>query len=375
MKKTILAVLLAACSGAVSAQIVVGVSASTTGPGSSLGVPVANAVPLLPKTVAGQTIRYIVLDDSSDPTTGTRNVSKLISEDKADVVIGSTTVPVAIAQSGVANEAKTPILALAPMPVDPAKQPYIFTVPQPLSLMVNALLDHMKQTGVKRLAYMGFADSWGDMNYNFALKGAEQRGIEVITNERFNRNDTSVNSQVLKVVAAKPDAIFVGGSGTPSALPQIAAIDRGYSGPIYHTHGVVSRDFIRVAGNAAKKVVATTGPVTVAEQLPEDHPLKALGVDFLQKYEGEHGTGSRNAFAAYVWDASLIIQAAVPQALKVAKPGTPEFRQAMRDAIESNKDVRGAHAVYNMSPSDHSGVDERARVLVTVADNEWKILD
>jgi len=180
---------------------------------------------------------------------------------------------------------------------------------------------------------------------------------------------------VLKLLAAKPDAIFVGGAGTPSALPQIAAVDRGYGGSIYHTHGVVSRDFIRVAGNAAKNVVATTGPVTVAEQLPDDHPLKAQGVEFLKKYEGEYGSGSRNAFAAYVWDASLIIQAAAPVALKEAKPGTPEFRQALRDAIESNKDVKGTHAVYNMSPTDHSGVDERARVLVTVKDGDWRILE
>ncbi|TFL15363.1 ABC transporter substrate-binding protein [Pusillimonas caeni] len=373
MRKKLLALLLAAWSGAVCAEVVVGVSVSSTGPGSSLGIHVANAVALLPRTVAGEDVRYVMLDDTSDPTVGARNARKLISEEKVDVIIGSSTVPVAIAQGSVANEAKIPLIAICPIPIKAAEQPYSFAVPQPIPLMVNALLDHMQAHKVKNLGYIGFSDSWGDMNYNFAKNGGEARGITVTTNERYTRNDTSVNSQVLKVVSTKPDAIFVGASGTPGALPQLAAVDRGYRQQIYHTHGVVNRDFIRVAGKSAEGVIAPTGAVVVAEQLPDDHPLKATGMEFLERYEGSYGAGSRNAFAAYAWDAGLLIQAAIPVALKTAKPGTPEFRQALRDALESNKEVKGTHAVYSMSPSDHYGVDERARVLVQVKDGEWKL--
>lgn len=373
MRKKLLAALLIAFSGTVCAEVVVGVSVSSTGSGSSLGTHVANVVPLLPTTIAGETVRYVMLDDTSDPTVGARNARKLITEENVDVIIGSSTVPVAIAQSSVANEVKIPLIAICPIPIDTAKHSYSFAVPQPIPLMVNAVLDHMQAHNVKKLGYIGFSDSWGDMNYKFAKAGAESRGITLVSDERYTRNDTSVKSQILKVVTGKPDAIFVGGSGTPGALPQLAAVDRGYDQQIYHTHGVVNRDFIRVAGKAAEGVIAPTGAVVVAEQLPDDHPLKSTGMDFLERYEGKYGTGSRNAFAAYAWDAGLLIQAAIPVALKTAKPGTPEFREALRDALESNKEVKGTHAVYSMNPDDHYGVDERARVLVEVKDGEWKL--
>lgn len=374
MRKTLLAVALAAFSGVVSAEIVVGVSASTTGPGASLGTHVANTVALLPQEIAGEKVRYVMLDDASDPTTGSRNLRKLATEDKVDVVIGSSTVPVAIAQGNAANEEKVPIIALAPIPLDPAKQPYSYAVPQPIGLMVDALLEHMQANNVKRLGYIGFADSWGDMNLNAAKKGEASFGLDIISNERFARNDTSVNSQMLKIVTANPDAIFVGAAGTPSALPQIAARDRGYRQQMYQNHGVVNRDFIRVAGASAEGVIAPTGAVVVAEQLPDDHPLKAPGMHFLEKYEGAYGSGNRNAFAAYAWDAGLIIQEAIPKALAKAKPGTQAFRDAMRDAIEQTHELKGTHAVYSMSPTDHAGVDERARVLAIVKDGEWQLL-
>jgi branched-chain amino acid transport system substrate-binding protein len=179
---------------------------------------------------------------------------------------------------------------------------------------------------------------------------------------------------MLKVTATNPDAIFVGAAGTPAALPQLAALERGYRKQIYHTHGVVNPDFIRLGGKSVEGVIAPTGPVVVAEQLPASDPLKASGMEYLKQYEGAYGAGSRNAFAAYAWDAGLILQAALPVALKSTPAGTPAFRQALRDAIESGKDVKGTHAIYNMSATDHYGVDKRARVLVRVDNGDWKLV-
>lgn len=374
MKKKLLALALAAWSTSLMAEVVVGVSVSSTGSGASLGVHVSNAISLLPKSVGGETVRYVLLDDTSDPTVGAKNARKFATDDKVDVIIGSSTVPVAIAQAGVANESKIPLIAICPIPIDAAKQPFSFAVPQPIPLMVDALLEHMAAHKVKTLGYVGFSDPWGDLNYNHARMGGAARGISITSNERYARNDTSVNSQVLKVIASNPDAVFVGGSGTPAALPQIAALERGYRKQIYHTHGVVNHDFIRVSGKSAEGVIAPTGAVVVAEQLPAGHPLKAPGMDFLKRYEGAYGANSRNAFAAYAWDAGLLIQAAIPVALKSGKPGTPAFRQALRNALESNKEVKGTHAVYNMTASDHYGVDKRARVLVKVEGGEWKLM-
>ncbi len=374
MTKKLLGLLLVLASTTVGAEVVVGVSVSSTGPGASLGVHVGKAIALMPKTIGGEAVRYVVLDDTSDPTVGARNVRRFAVEDKVDVIIGSSTVPVAIAQGAVANEAHIPFIALCPIPLDAAKQTYLFAVPQPIPLMVGAVVEHMLAHKVKTVGYIGFSDSWGDANYNSIMKNGAAAGIEITSNERYARGDTSVTGQMLKVLATSPDAIFVGASGTPADLPQLAAVDRGYRKQIYHTHGVVNPDFIRVGGKSTEGVIAPTGPVVVAEQLAASDPLKATGLEFLKQYEGAYGAGSRNAFAAYAWDAGTIVQTALPVALKTAKPGTPAFRDAMRDAIESGKDVTGTHAVYHMTATDHYGVDKRARVLVKVEGGEWRLL-
>lgn len=374
MSKKLFGLLLVLITSVASAEVVIGVSVSTTGPGASLGVHVSRAVALFPKTIGGEAVRYVVLDDTSDPTVGAKNVRRFAVEDNVDVIIGSSTVPVALAQGAVANEARIPFIALCPIPIDPAKQKYLFAVPQPIPLMLSAVVEHMQANKVKSVGYIGFSDSWGDANYNALKSAGANAGLEVTTNERYTRADVAVTGQMLKVLASNPDAIFVGASGTPAALPQIAALDRGYRKPIYHTHGVVNPDFIRLGGKNAEGVIAPTGPVVVAEQLAANDPLKATGLQYLKQYEDAYGAGSRNAFAAYAWDSGIIVQAALPVALKATKPGTPAFRDALRDAIEANKDVKGTHAVYNMSATDHYGVDKRARVLVKVENGEWKLV-
>ena len=374
MTRKLLGLLLALASSTVWAEVVIGVSVSATGPGASLGVHVSKAIALLPRTIGGEAVRYVVLDDTSDPTIGAKNARRFAVEDKVDAIIGSSTVPVALAQGAVANEARVPFIALCPIPIDATKQTYLFAVPQPIPLMVSALVEHMQANKVKTVGYIGFSDSWGDANYNSLKSSGGAAGLDVTTNERYARADTAVTGQMLKVLASNPDAIFVGASGTPADLPQIAAVERGYRKQIYHTHGVVNPDFIRVGGKSTEGVIAATGPVVVAEQLAANDPLKATGLQFLKEYESAYGAGSRNAFAAYAWDSGVILQAALPVALKTTKPGTPAFRDALRDAIEASQDVKGTHAIYNMSATDHYGVDKRARVLVKVDNGEWKLV-
>ena len=374
MTRKLLGLLLMLASSMGCAEVVVGVSVSATGPGASLGVHVSKAIALLPKTIGGEAVRYVVLDDTSDPTIGAKNARRFAVEDNVDVIIGSSTVPVALAQGAVANEARIPFIALCPIPIDAMKQTYLFAVPQPIPLMVSAVVEHMQANKVKSVGYIGFSDSWGDANYNALKSSGGVAGLDVTTNERYTRADTAVTGQMLKVLASNPDAIFVGASGTPADLPQIAAVDRGYRKQIYHTHGVVNPDFIRVGGKSTEGVIAPTGPVVVAEQLAANDPLKSTGLQFLKQYEDAYGAGSRNAFAAYAWDSGVILQNALPVALKTSKPGTPAFRDALRDAIEVGKDVKGTHAIYNMSATDHYGVDKRARVLVKVDNGEWKLV-
>ena len=375
MKKTVLAAVLATLATTAMADINVGVTLSATGPAASLGIPEKNTIDLLPKTIAGQKVNYIVLDDASDTTTAVKNAKKLISENNVDLIIGSTTTPNSLAMVDVAAEAETPMIAMAASarivePMD-AKRKWVFKTPQNDAQMSTAIVEHMTNNNVKTVAYIGFSDAYGEGWWNEFSKLAEVRKLKVVANERFNRVDTSVTGQVLKVMAAKPDAILIGGAGTPAALPQKSLKEKGYKGIIYQTHGVANNDFLRVCGKDCEDTVLPTGPVLVAAQLPADNPVKKSAMEYVGKYEAVHGKGSVNAFGGYAWDAGILLANAAPVALKKAQPGSKEFRAALRDAMEATRNVAGAHGVYNMSANDHLGLDQRARVMVNIKDGAW----
>ena len=362
-----------ALSAQAAAEVKIGVIASTTGPGASLGIPYRNVYTNLPPQIAGQPAKFVILDDGSDPSTTVKNARKLVDEEKVDILLGPTFTPGCLAVSDVAVEAKIAMICLAPVVVPPAKMPWVYSIPQSVPVMIAGVVEHMKANGGKTIAYIGFADGWGDLVLKALEATAGPAGIKIVASERYNRPDTSVNAQVLKLIAAKPDAILVGGSGTPATTPHIALKERGFAGTIYHTHGVIGADFIRIGGKSVEGTIAPTGPQMVAEQLPDSNPIKKVALDFFAKLSPAYPQ-VRNAFSGYSYDAFLLVQGAVTAVGTKAKPGTPAYRQALRDALEATKEVVGTHAVYNMSASDHNGVDQRARVLVRVEGGQWKLL-
>jgi branched-chain amino acid transport system substrate-binding protein len=375
-RKLSIALLAAGALAALSARadITVGVTLGATGPGASLGIHYKNAFQLMPKTLGGQPVKYVILEDGSDATNAGKNARKLITEDKVDVVMGSNGVPSSMQIAQVATETQTPYLCLTPIAVKPDVYKWTFSVPQPTELMMSAVAEHMKANGVKTVGFIGFSDGWGDLMYKATEFHAAAHGYKVVTNERYARADTSVTGQVLKIMAANPDAVVVGGSGTGGALPHLALVERGYKGRIYHNHGTVNAEFIRVGGKNVEGAIAPTGPLIVPEELPANAPTKAVSLDFTKRYEATFGAGSRNAFAGYTNDAVMLLGAAVPAALKKAKPGTPEFRAALRDALENVKNVVGTHGVYSPTAANHNGLDDRARVLVRVEGGTWRLM-
>ena len=368
----------AAFAAGVHADINVGVTLSATGPAASLGIPEKNTVALLPATIAGQKVNYIVFDDASDTTTAVKNTRKLIAENKVDVVIGSTTSPNSLAMIDVVAEAETPMIAMAASsriiePMD-GKRHWVFKPPQNDAQMATAIVQHMTDNNVKTVAYIGFADAYGEGWWNEFSKIAEARKIQIVANERFNRADTSVTGQVLKTIAAKPDAVLIGGAGTPAALPQKSLKERGYKGIIYQTHGVANADFLRVCGKDCEGTFLPAGPVLMAAQLPDSNPIKKAALEYVVKYEAANGKGTASTFGAHAWDASKLLVIAVPAALKKGQPGMPEFRKALRDALENTRNLTAAHGVFNMSPQDHLGFDQRSRVMVKIEGGNWKLV-
>lgn len=363
-------------SSAALADINVGVSLSTTGPAAALGIPERNTIPLLPTEIAGQKINYIVLDDATDSTAAGRNARKMVDENKVDILIGSSATPTSAAIAEIANESKTPQITLAPVELQGEKNYWVFRSPQHYDVMAEGLINHMKANSVKSLGLIGYADAYGESWVTAMRKAAEKAGIEFKSIERFNRNDTSVTAQAIKLVGANPDAILVAASGTPSVLPQVTLQDRGYKGRIYQTHGTATKEFIRVGGKAVEGTVMPVGPVMVADQLADDHPSKPIAQKYIKLYEEKYGAGSLSPFGAHMFDAALLLESAVPEALKGGQPGTPEFRKALRDAIENSRGVAVSHGVFNMSPENHFGLDDhRSRVMISVENGDWKLVD
>jgi branched-chain amino acid transport system substrate-binding protein len=359
---------------AFAADLKVGLSVSLSGPNSSLGVPYAKgmqaALAYKPE-VNGRKIQLIVLDDGSDPTTAGRNARKLVDEDKVDVLMGTSGVPAAIAMAQVGRDAKVPMIGLTPIQLDPAENGWVFTVAQPTQLMIDAVVQRMKKDGVKTVGYIGFSDAWGDLVYNALMKSASDAGIKVLGNERYARSDASVTGQILKLLAMKPDAVMTGGAGTPGALPFLALTERGFKGPVYGQHGLINPDFVRVVGAAGQGALMPTGPVIVAEQLPDEYPTKKIAMDFRNAFQKANNAPTSDAYSAYSFDAWLVFIDAAARAK--GEPGTPEFRQSLRDAIASTKEVVGTHGVYNFKPGNLYGVDERARVIVKLDKGQWKL--
>ncbi len=357
-----------------TSDITIGISIATTGPAAALGIPERNALEFVPKEIGGVPLKVIVLDDGGDPTTATTNARRFVTESKADVIMGSSTTPPSIAVSNVANEAGIPHIGLAPFPITPERAKWSIDMPQPVPIMGKVLYEHMKAHNIKTVGYIGYSDSYGDLWFKDLKEQGGPMGLQVVDDERFARPDTSVAGQVLKLVAANPDAILVGASGTAAGLPQTALRERGYKGLIYQTHGAASMDFIRISGAAAEGVIMASGPVMDPEDQPDSALTKKPGLALNTAYEAKYGANSRSQFAGHSYDAFQVLQRVIPVALKTAKPGTPEFREAIRQAFLSEHEIAASQGVYNFTEKDRYGLDDRSRIILTVKDGKYVLV-
>jgi branched-chain amino acid transport system substrate-binding protein len=376
MKKfraTLIALATVAASTAALADVTIGVSLPLTGPTSALGIPIKESIALWPKSIAGQKLNVIILDDATDPTNAAKNARRFVTEDKVDILMGSAATPTANAVAAVASETGTPHLTFAPIDVSPSKSPWSYNLPESTRVMSHALVAHMKKMGVKTLGFLGYTDAYGELFLRDMKAEMAGTNIKFVDEERFARTDTSVTGQALKVTASHPDAILIVASGSGAAMPHKALIERGYKGKIYQTHGAASMALIRVGGKDVEGAYVVSGPGTVAEQLPADHPSKKVAMAHVAAWEKIYGPNSRNPFAGHAYDASIILQKIVPVALKSAKPGTPEFRAALKTALENAGPIPLYHGTVNYTATDHAGYTNDTGVILKIVNGGWKL--
>jgi branched-chain amino acid transport system substrate-binding protein len=357
------------------ADITIGVSVSSTGPAAALGIPAKNAFAFAPAVIGGEKVRYVIFDDATDTTNAVQNVKRLINDEKADLLIGPSTVANGVAVVNFVAESKTPMIQLAPGPQSIAsndpKRRWIFNAPASNDVYTSAMVNQMARKGIKTVSIIAVDDSYGEASLKSYTPLAEAKGIKTLTIEKYKRADTSATSQVLHAMAGNPDAVYIISSGTPAVMPHRALVERGYKGKIYQTGGAASFDFLRVGGKAVNGSFLPTSPLMVAEQLPEGYPTKKEALKFIKAYEAKFGP--RSTFAASIWDQLLILETAIPKALKHGKPGTEKFREALRTALEETRGVKGSFAVYSTSPTDHTGINELGMCMVRVENGAWKL--
>ncbi|MDN5842269.1 MAG: ABC transporter substrate-binding protein [Alcaligenaceae bacterium] len=373
-----LAVLAALGATPSAAQVKIGVVASATGPTALVGIPQKNTVPLLPAKAGDLDIQYIALDDASDPTQTVITFKKLINEEKVDALIGPTGSPNAMSVLQFAAESGTPMLAPVGaasivLPMTPQKK-WAFKTTQNTGIIARALVQDMVARHIDTVGFIGFADAYGDDWLNVFKGLAEANSIRIVAVERYQRSDSSVTGQALKLLSAHPEAILIAGTGAAAALPQTTLAQQGYKGQFYQTHGAALPAFLKFAGKAAEGTILAAGMMLVLPEVPDSNPSKPIAEDYIRRYEAMYGERPAT-FGANVYDAGLLLEHAIPIAAKTAAPGTPEFRAALRDALEQTHELVATQGVYNMSPEDHSGFDERGRELITVRNGAWTLLN
>ena len=372
--KPLLAAALALLASAAQADITIGISLPLTGPASGLGIPMANYIKLWPTSIAGEKLNVTVLDDATDPTKGVVNAKRFITEDKADIVMGSAASPVAIAMAETVAESATPHFMLSPAVLPAGKDAWAFRLPQGNAVMAHAMIEHMKKLGVKTVGFLGHTDAYGESWLkDFKAQSTLLGGPEIVAVERFARTDTSVTAQALKLSSANPDAMLIVASGSGAAMPHKAIVERGYKGKIYQTHAAATRDLMRVGGKDVEGAYVTSGPAVIPEQLPANPPSKALAADFVAKYEKAYGVGNRNQFAGHAHDTVIVLEKVIPMALKKAKPGTKEFRAAIRDAMETMGRTVVSHGVLNYTKDNHWGFTIETGLVLKVVNGDWKV--
>ena len=372
-----LSLVLLAFTSLATAQVKIGLMVSATGPTTAIGIPQKNTGDLLPRKIGDTAVEYFQLDDGGDTTRAVQNIKKLIQENNIDAMIGPSTTPNALAILDIIADAKVPVMATVGTsavvePLD-AKKRWVFKTTQNDDLIASALIKHMQKNGVKTIGFIGFNDPYGENWYKVFGALAEKAGIRIVASERYARTDQSVTGQSLKLIAAKPDAVLIAAVGGPAVLPQATLFDQGYKGRIYQTHAVATEDFIKLGKEKVEGTVLAAGPMLVIDEIPDSNPTKKVAQAYIAAYEKQFGTKPAT-FGANTWDGGILLQRAIPIALKTGKPGTEAFRVALRDALEQEREITGTQGVFNMSATNHNGMDERARVLVTVRDGKFRLL-
>ncbi|SMP47292.1 amino acid/amide ABC transporter substrate-binding protein, HAAT family [Desulfonatronum zhilinae] len=368
------AVVLGAASPAWAADpIKIGAILSATGPASFLGEPERNTLHMLQDQIneqgglLGRPLEVIIYDDETEVNKAVSAANRLLSRDRVVAAIGATTSGNTLAVMPRFSSARIPLVSMAAAEriVKPIN-PWVFKTPQSDRHAVIKILEHAKLEEFGNIAILTVSDGFGQAGREVLQELLPAYGMNLVADEIYGPRDTDMTPQLTKVRGLNPDAIIVWGTNPGPAVIARNRVQLGMQTPMYMSHGVASKRFIELAGEAAEGLILPAGRLAVADQLPEDHPQKALLLEYIQAYEARFNA-EVSTFGGYAYDALMLIVEAVNR----AGEATP---QAIRDNLEQVSGFVGTGGIFEMSPEDHNGLDERAFVMVRITNGDWELL-
>ena len=354
-------------------DIKVGAVLSVTGPASFLGEPEEKTLKLYVDElnakggINGRKIQLVTYDDGGDANKARTFATRLVEEDKVVAMVGGTTTGTTMAMVPVFEDAQIPFISLAGavVIVEPVKR-WVFKTPHTDRMACEKIFDDMKKRGLTRIGMISGTDGFGKSMRDECVKVNARFGVEILHEETYGPRDTDMTPQLTNIRAKNPQAVINPGFGQGPAIVTRNYRQLGMTAPLYQSHGVASKQFIELAGDAANGVRLPAAALLVADKLPDSDPQKKIAMDYARKFT-EAAKQPVSTFGGHAYDGLFILAGAIQRA--GADP------KKIRDEIEATKGFIGTAGIFNMTAQDHMGLDLSAFKMLEIKGGDWSLAE
>jgi branched-chain amino acid transport system substrate-binding protein len=355
-----------------AAPIKIGALFAVTGPAAFLGEPERNSAKMVVDEinaaggVKGHKLELVVYDTAGDATKAVQLATKLIKDDKVVAIIGPSTTGESMAVIPVAEKEHIPLISCSAgiKITDPVKK-WIFKTAQNDTLAVGRIFEQLQKQRMSKVSILTVSDGFGASGREQLKAQAARFGISIVSDDTYGPKDTDMTSQLTKIRGIKPDVIICWGTNPGPAVIAKNAKQLGLKIPLYMSHGVSSKKFIELAGDAAEGIRLPSGKVLVADLLPNSDPQKKSLLSFVKDYQNHYKTEGDH-FGGHAWDAVMLLKGAIEKGADTAA--------AIRDQLEKVRQFHGIGGTFSYSAQDHAGLGKDAFVLVEVKGRDWVIV-
>lgn len=369
---TVTTVFCASLSFASPATIKIGALFSVTGPPSFLGEPERNTAKMIVDEInakggiKGKKIELVVYDTSGDATKAVQAANRLIKEDKVVAIIGPSTTGESMAVLPVAEKEQIPLISCAAGSkiTDPVKK-WVFKTAQNDGLAVAKIYEHLNRKKISKVAIITVSDGFGSSGREQLKANAAKFGIQIVEDSTYSPKDTDMTAQLTKIRGSQAQAIICWGTNPGPAVIAKNVKQLGIKLPLFMSHGVSSKKFIELAGDAAEGIILPSGRVIVSDVLSSGDKQKKSLLAFVKDYQN-HYKSEGDHFGGHAWDAVMLLKGAIERG--------GETPSQIRDQLEKTVNFAGIGGIFNYSATDHAGLNKDAFVLVEIKNRDWALV-